>query len=324
MASILVIGGSGYIGSHMVARLLTTDHPTWILDNFSTGKKKLLLTDNFIEGDYGDATLLDEIFTQHSIDAVMHFAANSIVGESVTTPDKYYQNNVTKTFTLLNSMRKHQINYFIFSSTAAIFGEPQYTPIDEEHPKHPLNPYGRSKWMIEQILADYDQAYGIKSVCLRYFNAAGAEPLARIGECHTPETHLIPIILQTVRGHHSAVTVFGDDYATPDGSCIRDYIHVSDLADAHLLALEYLLQQNTSQVFNLGNGNGFSVYEIIAAAKQVTGHDFPVKIGARRAGDPARLIANADKASQLLNWQPQYSELTTIIKHAWQWEQKQN
>jgi len=246
------------------------------------------------------------------------------VGESVQQPDKYYRNNVTYTLGLLDAMRAHGVDKFIFSSTAATFGEPQYSPIDERHTQQPINPYGRTKLMVEQALADYDKAYGFKSVCLRYFNAAGADPEGQLGERHEPETHLIPLILQAASGRRSHIGVFGQDYDTPDGTCIRDYIHINDLCSAHWLALQSLMSGQSSQAYNLGNGNGFSVQEVIDAAQQVTGRNISVQHAPRRAGDPARLVADATQARQKLGWQPQYADLATIVQHAWAWEQKQN
>ncbi len=320
--TILVVGGAGYIGSHMIASLLAQHYQVIVLDNLSTGHRDAVLGGEFIHGDCGDVALLNKIFTQYKIDAVMHFAASIAVGESVENPAKYYQNNVAQTLQLLKAMCEHQIKYFIFSSTAAVFGEPQYSPIDTLHLKNPVNPYGRSKLMVEQILADFDIAYDFKSVCLRYFNAAGADPEGRLGERHYPETHLIPVILQAASGKRKSVTIFGEDYDTPDGTCVRDYIHIVDLCSAHLLALEYLFKTHTSAAFNLGNGNGFSVKEVIETVKQVTDKDFSVTVSARRAGDPARLVADSSLAQQQLGWNPRYADLATIIKHAWQWEQQ--
>ncbi len=322
LTTILIVGGAGYIGSHMLAELLAQNYKVIVLDNLSTGHRDAVLGGEFIEGNCGDATVLKQIFTTYKIDAVMHFAASIAVGESVTNPAKYYQNNVANTLQLLKAMCEHAVKYFIFSSTAAIFGEPDYVPIDIQHPKQPLNPYGRSKLMVEQILADFDTAYGLKSVCLRYFNAAGADPQGRLGERHDPETHLIPLILQAASGRRDSITIFGDDYDTPDGTCIRDYIHITDLASAHLLALEHLFKTNESCAFNLGNGNGFSVKEVIETVRRVTGKQFAVKSAARRDGDPARLIADSQLAKQTLGWQPQYADLATIIEHAWRWEAK--
>jgi UDP-glucose 4-epimerase len=253
----------------------------------------------------------------------MHFASYIQVGESVREPARYYRNNVTHTLNLLDAMLAHKVGCFIFSSSAAIFGEPRQVPIDEDHPRHPINPYGRTKWMVEQILSDYDRAYGLRSICLRYFNAAGADPDGRIGERHDPETHLIPLVLQAASGRRPEVTVFGTDYPTPDGTCIRDYIHVEDLCRVHLLALEALWQGGASCAYNLGNGSGFSVQQVIDTARQVTGRKIPMVYGPRRDGDPARLIADSARAVRELEWQPQYADLATIVSHAWRWERQQ-
>lgn len=320
---VLVVGGAGYIGSHMVKMLGQQGCRVTTLDDLSSGHRDAVLCGDFVQGNFGDRAVLDAVLSQ-GFDAVMHFASFIQVGESVQQPDKYYRNNVTYTLGLLDAMRAHGVNKFIFSSTAATFGEPQYTPIDERHPQQPINPYGRTKLMVEQALADYDKAYGFKSVCLRYFNAAGADPEGQLGERHDPETHLIPLILQAASGRRPHISVFGQDYDTPDGTCIRDYIHINDLCSAHWLALQSLMSGQSSQAYNLGNGNGFSVQEVIDAAKQVTGRNIPVQHAPRRAGDPARLVADATQARQKLGWQPQYADLATIVLHAWAWEQKQN
>ena len=320
---VLVVGGAGYIGSHMVKMLGQQGCRVTTLDDLSSGHRDAVLCGDFVQGNFGDRAVLDAVLSQ-GFDAVMHFASFIQVGESVQQPDKYYRNNVTYTLGLLDAMRAHGVNKFIFSSTAATFGEPQYTPIDERHPQQPINPYGRTKLMVEQALADYDKAYGFKSVCLRYFNAAGADPEGQLGERHDPETHLIPLILQVASGRRPHISVFGQDYDTPDGTCIRDYIHINDLCSAHWLALQSLMSGQSSQAYNLGNGNGFSVQEVIDAAKQVTGRNIPVQHAPRRAGDPARLVADATQARQKLGWQPQYADLATIVLHAWAWEQKQN
>jgi UDP-glucose 4-epimerase len=280
-----------------------------------------VLWGDFLQGDIADRPFLDTVFAKVRFDAVMHFASCIQVGESVEQPAKYYQNNVVNTLNLLNAMQTFDVKRFIFSSTAATFGEPQYTPIDEGHPQQPINPYGRTKLMVEQALADYDRAYGMKSVCLRYFNAAGADPEGLLGERHDPETHLIPLVLQAASGRRPHISVFGRDYDTPDGTCIRDYIHISDLCAAHWLAMQSLAEGAESQAYNLGNGNGFSVQEVIDTACRVTGRKITVLDGARRAGDPARLVADATRARQKLGWQPVYPELATIVEHAWRWEQ---
>ena len=320
---VLVVGGAGYIGSHMVKMLGQQGCHVTTLDDLSSGHRSAVLCGDFVQGNFGDRAVLDAVLSQ-GFDAVMHFASFIQVGESVQQPDKYYRNNVTYTLGLLDAMRAHGVDKFIFSSTAATFGEPQYSPIDEHHPQQPINPYGRTKLMVEQALADYDKAYGFKSVCLRYFNAAGADPEGQLGERHEPETHLIPLILQAASGRRPHISVFGQDYDTPDGTCIRDYIHINDLCSAHWLALQSLMSGQSSQAYNLGNGNGFSVQEVIDAAKQVTGRHIPVLHAPRRAGDPARLVADATQARQKLGWQPQYADLATIVLHAWAWEQKQN
>ncbi len=322
MTKILVVGGAGYIGSHMIKNLAQKGCDIVTLDNLSGGHKDAVLYGTFIHGDIADRTLLDKIFSQHSFDAVMHFASFIQVGESVREPIKYYHNNLTNTLNLLNTMVTFRVDKFIFSSTAAIFGEPEYTPIDESHPKNPINPYGRTKLMIEQALADYDAAYGLRSVCLRYFNAAGADPENQLGERHDPETHLIPLVLQAASGKRPHISVFGRDYDTTDGTCIRDYIHIVDLCEAHWLALESLMAGNGSQAYNLGNGNGFSVQDVIDTACMVTGQKIPIQEAPRRPGDPARLVADARKAYSELGWVPRYSDLAEIIQHAWNWENR--
>lgn len=317
--NVLVIGGAGYIGSHMVKILDQQGCSVTTLDDLSSGFRDAVLSGDFVQGNSGDRVTLDTLLSR-GFDAVMHFASFIQVGESVQQPDKYYQNNFVNTLTLLDAMLAHNIKRFIFSSTAATFGEPQYTPIDEKHPQCPINPYGRTKLMVEQLLADYDKAYGMKSVCLRYFNAAGADPEGQLGERHIPETHLIPLVLQAASGRRASISVFGRDYDTPDGTCIRDYIHVQDLCSAHWLSLQSLMNGASSQVYNLGNGNGFSVQEVIDTAERVTGRKIQVVNGTRRAGDPARLVADSRLARKNLSWKPQYTDLTTIIEHAWHWE----
>lgn len=321
--NILVIGGAGYIGSHMVKRLGQLGCEVVTLDNLSGGFRDAVLCGEFVQGDIGDRGLLDRLLSGRRFDAVMHFASYIQVGESVREPMKYYRNNLSNTLNLLDAMQAHGIDKFIFSSSAAIFGEPQYTPIDEAHPQAPINPYGRTKLMVEQALGDYDRAYGLKSACLRYFNAAGADPEGQLGERHDPETHLIPLVLQAASGRRAHISVFGRDYDTPDGTCIRDYIHIEDLCEAHWLALQSLLDGKGSQSYNLGNGNGFSVQEVIDAALKVTGREIAVQEAPRREGDPARLVADSTLARQELGWQPRYAALETIIGHAWSWEQKQ-
>ncbi len=318
--NILVVGGAGYIGSHMVKQLANNGHDVVTLDNLSCGYREAVKYGEFVQGDLGDPSVLDYIFSNYDIDAVMHFAAFIEVAESVRDPAKYYRNNVINTTVLLDAMIQHDIEYFIFSSTAAIFGEPDYTPIDETHSKKPINPYGRSKLMVEQILQDYENAYGLKSTCLRYFNAAGADPDGELGERHEPESHLIPLILQAASGRRATIRVFGNDYPTEDGTCVRDYIHIVDLCTAHALALDYMLQTGSSAHYNLGNGRGFSVQQVIDAVHEITGKDFDVTQDARRPGDPAVLVADSSLAKQQLGWQPKYDSLESIISTAWRWE----
>jgi UDP-glucose 4-epimerase len=318
----LVVGGAGYIGSHMVKQLLAAGHDLVVADNFSTGHRSALTGGELVELDIADVQALDALFAKHRFDAVFHFASFIQVGESVTEPAKYYQNNFAATLTLLQAMVRAGVKHFIFSSTAAVYGNPVYVPIDEEHPKAAINPYGRSKWMVEQTLEDFDRAYGLKSVCLRYFNAAGADPEGQLGERHEPETHLLPLILQAASGRRTSITVYGRDYDTPDGTCIRDYVHVTDLVAAHALAVDYLLEGGDSTAFNLGNGLGFSVQQVIDTARRVTGQDICVNDAPRRAGDPPRLVADPGRANTLLGWTPRFATLEQIVTHAWNWERK--
>ncbi len=322
MARVLVVGGGGYIGSHMVKMLARRGHDVATLDNFSTGYRDAVVAGRLIEGDLADRDGLDRTLREGAFDAVMHFASYIQVGESVREPGKYYRNNVFHTLNLLDAMVAHGVGQFIFSSTAAVFGEPQYVPIDEAHPRAPINPYGASKLMVERILADYDVAYGLRSVSLRYFNAAGADPEGELGERHDPETHLIPLVLQAAAGRRPAIQVFGTDYDTPDGTCIRDYIHIEDLCAAHLLALEKLAAGVPSAAYNLGNGTGFSVREVITTAERVTGRAIPVDVAPRRAGDPARLVADSRAARAALGWVPAHPDLDSIVAHAWAWESR--
>jgi UDP-glucose 4-epimerase len=323
MNNILVVGGAGYIGSHMVWLLGQKGVNVVVLDDLSSGHADAVLSGVLVVGDMANRPLLDQLFTQHRFDAVMHFASFIQVGESMLDPAKYYRNNVTNTLTLLDAMMAHKVDKFIFSSTAAVFGEPHYTPIDERHPQNPINPYGRSKWMVEQVLQDLGRAHGLRSVCLRYFNAAGVHPQGLLGERHAVETHLIPLILQAASGRRDAIQIFGNDYDTPDGTCVRDYVHVMDLADAHWQALDYLDRGGETCAMNLGSNTGFSVAEVIDAARQVTGCVIPVKVAPRRVGDPARLVADAARAREVLKWQPQYTSLDAIIGHAWLHELQQ-
>jgi len=319
---VLVVGGAGYIGSHMVKMLSLAGHDVVTLDNLSNGYEDAVKYGEFIEGDIADAQLLNSIFSKTAFDGVMHFASYIQVGESVEKPSMYYKNNVTHTQVLLDAMVEHGITSFIFSSTAATFGEPEYIPIDEKHPQMPINPYGHSKLMVEQILADFDHAYGLKSVSLRYFNAAGADADGELGERHIPETHLVPLVLQAASGRRDSIAVFGTDYDTPDGTCVRDYIHINDLCSAHLLGLEHLVAGGESKAYNMGNGQGYSIKEVIDVAKKVTGNNFEVKLAERRDGDPAKLVADSSLLQKELGWSPQYTDLETIIRHAWEWEQK--
>lgn len=318
---VLVTGGAGYIGAHSVRQLQRAGYETLIVDNLIYGHREFLEKSEYLIGDLQDRAFVESVFARYAISAVMHFAAFAYVGESVSEPAKYYRNNVVATLNLLDAMRAHRVRYFIFSSTCATYGEPEQIPIPETHPQNPVNPYGRSKLMIEHILRDYDHAYGIKSVSLRYFNAAGADPEGDIGEDHTPETHLIPLLLDVALGRRPFITIYGDDYPTPDGTCIRDYIHVSDLADAHVLGLKYLEAGGQSDAFNLGNGQGFSVKEVHRAAERITGKPIRAVIGPRRPGDPARLVGSAEKAQRILGWHPKFADLDTIIRTAWQWHQ---
>ena len=315
--TVLVVGGAGYIGSHMVKALLEGGYDTIIFDNLSSGHRDAILGGQFVQGDLADREALEALFAARHFDAVMNFAGSIQVGESVQKPGLYYRNNVANTLNLLDAMVRHGVRHLVFSSTAAIFGEPAYVPIDEKHPTQPVNPYGRGKLMVEQMLADFDHAHGLKSACLRYFNAAGADPAGRIGERHEPETHLIPIALEAALGKRAQLAVYGDDYDTPDGTCIRDYIHVDDLCQAHLLALETLQRKGQSLALNLGNGQGFSVREVIDTVRAVTGCTVPVRIEARRPGDPARLIADSTRAREELGWTPRSPELQDIVDHAW-------
>ncbi len=319
MKNILVVGGAGYIGSYMCKYLAKNGYHPIVLDNLVYGHRQAVKWGPFIEGSMADAKLLDRIFTEYPIAAVMHFAAFCYVGESVEDPGKYYQNNVAATITLLEAMLENNIHHFIFSSSCAVYGEPVEIPITEQHPYNPINPYGRSKLMVEQILEDFRAAYGLEYVALRYFNAAGADPEGEIGEEHDPETHLIPLVLKTALGQRETINIFGNDYATKDGTCIRDYIHIDDLAQAHLLALDRLLNGLPGGQYNLGNGNGYSVKEVIEVARDITSKQIPTKIVERRPGDPAVLIGSSAKAFKELGWKPQFADLNAIVETAWQW-----
>lgn len=321
---ILIVGGAGYIGSHVNKVLNEMGYETIILDNLSYGHEESVKWGTLCKCDLANINEVDDIFTKYNINAVMHFSSFIDVGESVRNPEKYYNNNVVNTMNLLNVMLKHDVKKFIFSSTCATYGIPQKIPLTENHPQNPINPYGWTKLMVERILKDYDTAYGLKSVILRYFNASGADESGIIGEWHNPETHLIPLILDAAMGKREDIKIFGTDYDTPDGTCIRDYIHVTDLADAHILSLEYLNKNNQSNQFNLGNGQGFSVKEVIESVKRVTGRNFNVTQTQRREGDPAILIGSSKKAKDTLGWDPQYVNIDKIIETAWNWHQKLN
>lgn len=319
--NILVVGGAGFIGSHMVDILQRAGYTPVVLDNLSTGHAPAVLEAELVVGEMNDEHVLDSLFSQHDFAAVMHFASFIEVGESVQDPAKYYVNNVGATIKLLNMMQKWHVKRFIFSSTAAVYGEPKYTPIDERHPIAPINPYGHTKSMVEQILKDFAAAYDFSYTVLRYFNAAGADPQGRLGEWHQPETHLIPLVLQTALGMRPSISVFGRDYPTADGTCVRDYVHVTDICVAHLLALQSLFEGKKTGVYNLGTGHGFSVQQVIDLAQTISEQEIVVINGERRPGDPAILVADATRAMQELNWQPQYSDLQTIIQHAWEYMQ---
>ncbi len=321
MKTILVAGGAGYIGSHMVARLEECGYDVVVVDNLSTGHWQSVKGSRLCVGDLRDAAFLDRVFSENSIDGVVNFAACSLVGESVTDPLKYYGNNICGALTLLQTMKNHGVDKIVFSSTAAAYGEPEKQPIEEADRTDPTNPYGASKLAIEGLLKWCDSAYGIRYAALRYFNAAGANSDSDIGEDHDPETHLIPLVMKTALGQRGTIGIFGDDYPTPDGTCIRDYIHVRDLAEAHLLALKYLEASGESDVFNLGTGEGNSVREIIETARRVTGKEIPSEVKLRRAGDPSILVASNDKALRVLGWKPARN-LEKIIADAWTWHSK--
>ena len=318
--NVLVCGGAGYIGSHTVYELIERGHSVVVVDSLIKGHKAAIHNEaKFYLGDIRDEEFMDRVFRENQIDAVIDFAAFSLVGESVNEPFKYYENNVYGTLKLLEAMERADVKKIVFSSTAATYGEPENDIIVESDNTNPTNPYGETKLTVEKMLKWADNAYGIKFVALRYFNAAGAHIRGKIGEDHNPETHLIPIILQTALGQREKMFIFGDDYDTPDGTCVRDYIHVTDLADAHIKALEKLFRTNESGIYNLGNGKGFSVKEVIEKAKKITGKDFKVEIEARRSGDPSTLIASSEKAIKELGWQPKFNTLDKIIETAWNW-----
>ncbi|RKP45828.1 UDP-glucose 4-epimerase GalE [Cohnella endophytica] len=320
--AVLVTGGAGYIGSHAVAALLEKGEQVVIVDNMYQGHREAILGGKLYEGDLRDPDFLARVFQENDIDGVIHFAANSLVGESMKDPGKYYHNNVYGTLCLLEQMQKAGVSRIVFSSTAATYGEPERVPIDEYDRTVPTNAYGETKLAMEKMIRWFDTAHGIKFISLRYFNAAGAHDSGRIGEDHSPETHIVPLVLQVALGQREFISVFGDDYPTEDGTCIRDYIHVSDLADAHILALERLREGGESAIYNLGSGNGYSVKQVVDVSRQVTGHSIPAKIEPRRAGDPAVLIASSARARNELGWAPRREKLEDIIGSAWRWHQQ--
>lgn len=317
--SVLVTGGLGYVGSHAVKLLIDRGEKVISYDDLSYGHAAAAAGSKVVIGDIADGEKLRQVMNAQDVDSVMHFAAFASVPESVADPHKYYVNNVAKSLVLLESMVECGVKHMIFSSSAATFGEPEMIPIPEDHPKNPTNPYGRTKLMLEQILSEYDGAYGLKSVSLRYFNASGADPSGQIGEDHDPEHHLIPVVLQTALGQREQVVIAGDDWNTPDGTCIRDYVHVTDLGTAHLLALDSLRQGGPTTVYNMGSGSGYSVKEVIDTAREVSGREIKAVVGPRRPGDPARLVASSKKIRKELGWQPKFAELEAIIATAWNW-----
>jgi UDP-glucose 4-epimerase len=318
--TILIVGGAGYIGSHTNKLLNQKGFNTIIYDNLVYGHEEFVKWGRFIEGDLGDSLKLRELFQENNVDAVIHFAAYAYVGESVSNPEKYYLNNVVNTLNFFKIMREFNVNKIVFSSTCSTFGAPQYLPIDEDHPQTPINPYGQSKLFIEKVLKDYSKVYDLSHVVLRYFNAAGADPDAELGEWHNPETHLIPLVFDSLAGQNSAIKIFGADYDTPDGTCIRDYVHVQDLAQAHYLSLNHLLNGGQSDQFNLGTGVGHSVREVVSTIEKVTNKRANVESVGRREGDPASLIASSAKINNILGWTPFYT-LDDIIESAWHWHQ---
>ena len=322
MSTILVTGGAGYVGSHACKALAAAGHTPVVYDNLSRGHREFARWGPLEVGDLGEAAKLDAVLARHRIDAVMHFAALAYVGESVEQPALYYRNNVGGTLELLEAMRRAGVGLMVFSSTCATYGVPERMPITEDLPQQPINPYGATKLMIERVLRDYEPAYGLRSVALRYFNAAGCDPDGEVGEDHEPETHLIPRVLMAADGMLPRIDVFGTDYPTPDGTCLRDYIHVTDLADGHVRALDYLQRGGASSAVNLGTGRAFSVREVIAAAERVTGRRIPVHEGPRRAGDPPVLVADATRARTLLGFAPRYSEIEPIVETAWRWHKR--
>ncbi len=321
--AVMVVGGAGYIGSHVAKLLEAEGYLPVVFDNLDRGNRAALKWGEFVEGDLADRELIRETLLKYSISSVMHFAAYAYVGESVRMPGLYYRNNVSNTLNLLEAMREVQSEYFIFSSSCATYGEPLSTPITEEHPQQPINPYGFTKLAVERMLADFDFADGFKHVNLRYFNAAGADPEGEIGEAHDPEPHLIPLAIEAAMGKRPHLAIFGTDYPTPDGTCIRDYIHVSDLARAHVLALKYLHDGGESRSFNLGNGQGYSIRQVIDTVQEVSGTEIPIVEALRRPGDPAILVGSSELIKATLGWEPQYPDLKTIVETAWNWHTSQ-
>jgi UDP-glucose 4-epimerase len=319
---ILIVGGAGYIGSSVNKLLNKMGYQTIVFDNLSNGHIEFVKWGKFYKGDLGNIDDIEKVFRENKIDCVMHFSAYAYVGESVTNPQKYYKNNVSNTLNLLDLMIKYGVKKLIFSSTCAIYGIPIQIPIPEDHPQNPVNPYGKTKFMVEEILKDYDKAYGLKYVSFRYFNASGADPECEIGEWHDPETHLIPLSIYNALGITKNITVFGTDYPTPDGTCIRDYIHVNDIAKAHILGFEYLMSENKSDFFNLGNGNGFSVKEILDIVSRISGKKLNIVYGKRREGDPPILVGSSKKAYEILGWKPEFDKISDIIETAYRWHLK--
>ena len=320
MKRILVSGGAGYIGSHTVRHLASCGHHTIVVDNLSEGHREAVVAGDLEVGDIRDRAFLDEVFSAHSVDAVVHFASLCYVGDSVTDPRRYFEENLGGAMSLLGAMLDHDVKHFVLSSTCATYGDPETVPMSESHPQAPVNPYGETKYTIEKLLAAYERAYGLRSVPLRYFNASGASADGRLGESHDPETHLIPLLLRTALGKIGEFQVFGDDYPTVDGTCIRDYVHVEDLATAHRAALDWLWAGNPGRAFNVGTGRGYSVKEVLAAAEKITGSTIRYRIAPRRDGDPPELVADSRLAQELLDWQPRHSDLENIVGTAWQWE----
>lgn len=323
MGQILVTGGAGYIGAHTVKRLNAAGFETVVYDSLATGHRDFARWGGFIQGDVNDAEALDRLFTSRDIDAVVHFAAASQVGESVREPLRYYQNNVGGTISLLAAMRRHKVQTLVFSSSCSVYGPPFEGLLTEDHPCAPISPYAKTKRMMEEVMEDMAHAGGLRYTALRYFNAAGADPEAEVGERHNPETHLIPLVLQIALGQRERLDIFGDDYPTPDGTAIRDYIHVQDLADAHILALRHLQRGGASGAVNLGNGQGHSVRQVVDAAREITGHEIPVRLAPRREGDSPRLVGDATKARSVLGWNPAMADIREIIATAWAWHQKE-